>query len=138
MSGPKHIYGYIVMETNDVNHTALFTAAEKTGTMTTDSFRRLYLTAGGRDKDLGSREHDEVISRTVPILGFSVTYRELQNKTRKRRFAIIYKRINTTTEPDAKVNLENQLQDFYKHYRRHVGEITVQYVPNINNLEIVI
>lgn len=133
-SQPKYSYAYIIIETNNVNHTALYTAGEKTGKMATDSFRRLYLSPGGQGKDLKSREHDEVISRAVPTLDLNVTFREFSTKRTIRRFAVIYKRTNIM-DPDLVVGSIKELQDFFKHFRRHPSDVIVRYISNISDLE---
>ena len=130
MAQPKVNYAYIVMETTNVNHTALYTAADKTGELATDSFKRLYSSPGGRYKDLKSREHDEVISRAVPVLGFRVSFREVSNCRLRRRFVVIYKRINS----ESMTQTETELQNFFKHFRRHEGTTSVLYINDINNV----
>lgn len=120
------------METSDVNHTALYKAVEKEHGFKSDTFARVYKTESYRGKDKKSREFDEVISMTLPFLGFKVAYSDLKLKSCSKRYALIYKR-TVNTDPDLETT-SKQLQDFYRHYRRHEGSVTVMTVDKITDV----
>lgn len=124
---PKFMYAYIETEPCRLNHTALYKAAEKTGKLKIDTFQRIYYTApsGYGKKDKTSREHDEVISRSVPcITNFSVAYRVVTfTKSPPKRFITIYKKYRPST--DSETQIIRELNDFVKHYRRHDEQIPV-------------
>jgi len=94
--------------------------------------RRLYLTESYRGKSKTSREFDEVISMTVPLLGFKVAYSDLKLKSCSKRYALIHKRI-ANTEEDVQLATK-ELQDFYRHYRRHEGTVTVMLTDKITDV----
>ena len=131
----RYVHAYIIMETNNVNHTALYSAVNKTDEFKSESFKRLYWSIPspyGR-KDLSSREHDEVIARAVPVLGFTASFREFVTKKSTRRFVVISKRVDTN-EADVMAKASIGLQTFYKQFRRHEGSITVHQINNLANL----
>lgn len=130
----KFLYVYIMMRTDDVNHTALYKDAEKIGgkdgSFKSDTFQRCFYSSpkyGGKDRS--SREHDEVISRALPVLGFSKTYYVERTKRTVTRYLVVYEKLKLTKTCKGDDELVDQatlkLQDFYKHYRRKVSTITV-------------
>lgn len=128
----KHIIAYLVMETNDINHTALYKTGEVKEGFKLDTFKRLFYTSPGRGKDVTSREHDEIISGIIPLLGLHVFYRETHTKKNTRRFAIIYKKIIST---EAEINeAKREMEDFYRHYRRREGTNLVLFANRVSDI----
>ena len=115
---PTHLFMYIKMETDRIIHTVLYKVAEKTGLLKTTLFRSIFLTGTSKHgpKDLTSREHDEVISNCVPLLGFKCSFVEESIKKSSIRYVIIYQRIENTEE--AIKECTKKLKHFALHYHR--------------------
>lgn len=137
-AGPKFQFAFIVIPTVDVNHTALFKAAEKGGKMKKEYFSRLFYTGTPGPygpKDRSTREHDEVITLACEQLGIKVSFTEKKtNKGRNiTRYAIFYIHYRTS-EPGELLAAEKELNEFIKHYRRHDRVYPVQIIPRIENI----
>ena len=115
---PKHVFTYIKMRTDNVNHTALYKEAEKTGLLKETAFKALFYhkPSSRGPKDLTSREHDEVIYNCVQVLGFKCSFVEVRTKKELTRYAIIYDRVDNIE--DAIKACTRKLNDFALHYRR--------------------
>lgn len=129
----KVMYFYIKMRTDRINHTALFKNAEKKGKFNAENFNRMFYSEpvrGGKNKS--SREHDEVISRTLPVLGFSVIYDVVTFKKKPdERHAIIYKKCNSIT--DNLSIIVKSFEDFARQYRRHAEDVVPVEFALVNN-----
>lgn len=133
---PKYTYVYITMETSNVNHTSLYKSVCKMDGFRGDTFKRMYLTPSVKyGKNKTSREHDEVISRCVPLLCFDKKF--LETKTKKSgvaRHVVIYRKVLSTDEAAQRL-VTSDLLTFFKRYRRKEGEIVVKKCYNAKDFK---
>jgi hypothetical protein len=132
---PKHVFTYIKMRTDNVNHTALYKGAENTGLLKETAFKALFYhkPSSRGSKDLTSREHDEVISNCVPALGFKCSFVEVRTKKESTRYAIIYDRVDNTE--DAIKASTRKLNDFALHYRRTKEDYPIYCVCKLTEIK---
>lgn len=122
---PKLIYIYFVINTCDINHTALATDTIKKYNINLDTFNRLYYTTPTKfgPKDRTSREHDEIVSKCANAFGLTVKYIETRTRKDVIRHAIIYKRIRSDKYDDVK-EIHKTLEYFIKHFHRYPNDNT--------------
>ncbi|MEX0597715.1 MAG: hypothetical protein WD512_14580, partial [Candidatus Paceibacterota bacterium] len=79
------------MTTDSINHTAIYKHACTLPGFNEEAFKRMFRTGPSRDKNLQSREHDEVISRAIKAMGLKLQF--FTNESKKKgvtRFVKIY------------------------------------------------
>lgn len=145
---PKLTFIYIILETNRINHTALYKEAKNHNDFDDENFKRSYFNRNiygewnsksmdlqvNGNKNKSSREHDEVLSKTISLSKF-------KKKTKKdsQRFLCFYSKIFKGTSNKNKESNETEIrisfEKFLKHYERFSqDEVKIQSINNINSI----
>ncbi len=139
---------YISFDTTKLNHTALCGQAMKLNpSLSLDSIHRMHKRVAPREKkDISSREHDDVIAKCVPVLGFRVAFREggvckdtkvhpngLKTVTKRNlRYAFIYKKVKPKEQEKTTV----ALKEFTRQFRRFEDyELEVKLCQRVSDLK---
>ncbi len=122
----------ITIPTINVNHTALYNDALTFSDFQSSSFQAMYKTDSNIYKKYNrdSREHDEVISRAVKVMGLKVCYKTKKNTT---RYAVIYAQCRTE-DTGSRDNIIKKLREFVRKYQRIPTEISLKMVYRYSDL----
>lgn len=117
----------IKLDTPNVNHTALYKYASGLPGFKEGAFQAIYRTEPSRDKNVQSREHDEVISRAIKAMGLSLRFGlGGTKKTGPIRFVEIY---GTYSDDAQKNEIETKLKKILKSFQRVPQPVAITAIP---------
>lgn len=114
----KFTYIGFSIPTSNVNHTGLYKYAQELPGFKSSTFEAMYKTAPSRFKSVSSREHDEVISRSLEVMGLNKQW--IVDKD--ERYVNVYGKIRTG-DVEAEEQLVGKLHIFIKKFQRKPGPI---------------
>lgn len=112
----------ILMPTRNVNHTEIYKQGSALSGFKEEGFKTMFRTEPSRDKNLESREHDEVISRAVKAMGLSCQFQQAGSKRLPFRVVRIFA---TYFNEDQKKEIETKLNRIIKSCQRKPQSLTI-------------
>ncbi len=125
----KFTYVYFIIETKNVNHTALFNAAKECQDLKADNFRRMFYTDKSQthrhDRYLNTREYEEVLVRCSAVLfRLDINFIDYKSRRNHTRYAVIFRKIFKEDEKNQAQAIQS-MNIFIKKYQRVPIDIKV-------------
>jgi hypothetical protein len=117
----KFSYIGFSIRTDNVNHTGLYKHAQTLPGFKESGFKTMYRTEPGRFKSVTSREHDEVISRSVDVMQLKLQFVTHTDT----RYVNVYGKVRTGDE-DVEKELVDKLNEFIRKFQRKPESIELK------------